>query len=147
NRDRSFIVLRHGELLLSQDVTIKAVGQVPVTVSGDGASRVFEVAPAAHVSLVNRVLTGGNGQAGAGGSPDFDGTGGSILNLGTLTVSASTLSGNTAGGTVETHCPARPVCINSPHETGKPSSPSAHPLQVPFAACPASRLADRGIGM
>jgi hypothetical protein len=90
------VVLSHGELLLSQDVTIEAVGQAPVTISGGGAARVFEVAPSAHVSLVNLAITGGNGRAGADGSFTFDGAGGGIANLGTLTVSGSTLSGNHA---------------------------------------------------
>src|SRR5262249_35002687 len=77
------IVLSHGELLLSQDVPIEAVGQQPVTVSGGGVSRIFEVAATANVNLINLTLTGGNGH---GGSSDFEGFGGAILNFGTLTV-------------------------------------------------------------
>ncbi len=67
-------------------------------ISGGGHSRVFEVAAGTNVTLANLAITGGNGVADnpAGTSQD-DGFGGGILNLGTLTVNNSILSGNSAG--------------------------------------------------
>src|SRR5262245_7869177 len=38
------IVLSHGELVLSQDVTITSVPARTPTISGDGQSRIFEIA-------------------------------------------------------------------------------------------------------
>src|SRR5438876_662020 len=51
------IVLTQGELLLNQDVTIRGAGEVSETISGGGASRVFEVAAGAHVSLLNLTIS------------------------------------------------------------------------------------------
>ena len=95
------IVLTQGELLLNQSVTIKAVGNKPETISGGGASRVFEVADNANVTLSDLAITGGNGAANNSNSTGFDGDGGGILNFGTLTLTDCTLSGNstfTGGG-------------------------------------------------
>src|SRR4051794_18463389 len=56
------ITLTQGELLLGQQgLTIKSVGNVPVSISGNHLSRIFEVAPGASVTLSNLTLTGGNG--------------------------------------------------------------------------------------
>jgi hypothetical protein len=95
------LMLTQGELVLNQDyLTIVSAGifaNSPVTVTGGGHSRVFEVANGAHVTLSNLIVTGGDGVANNPSSTSFDdGDGGGILNLGTLTVSASTLSGNSA---------------------------------------------------
>ena len=68
-------------------MTIAGPGAGELTVSGNHASRVFEVAAGTHVALAG--LTISNGLA-------VGGDGGGILNSGTLTVSASTLSGNAA---------------------------------------------------
>jgi hypothetical protein len=102
------IVLTHGELLLNQNVAIKSAGSHQIRISGDGLSRVFEVAPGTQVSLSNLVLTGGNGMASPTSSTRNDGQGGAILvdSGGTLTVNSSTLSGNSAafaGGAIESH--------------------------------------------
>ncbi|WP_068415160.1 hypothetical protein [Planctomyces sp. SH-PL62] len=94
---RAPIVLTQGELILSRDVTIMSVPSRTPTISGGGASRVFEVAAGAHVNLVNLNLIGGNGLAGAtAGSSPADGNGGAVLNFGALTVDGCTLSGNAA---------------------------------------------------
>jgi hypothetical protein len=90
------IVLTQGELLLNQSVTIKAVGNAPETISGGGASRVFEVTANANVTLSDLVITGGNGVANNSNSTGFDGDGGGISNFGTLTLTDCTLSGNSA---------------------------------------------------
>ena len=92
------IVLTHGELILNHDVTIQSVPSRTPTISGDGQSRVFEVAPSAHVKLVGLNITGGNGLAGdPAGDTGQDGNGGAILDLGTLTVNGCSLTGNSAG--------------------------------------------------
>jgi hypothetical protein len=81
------ITLTKGELLIKTNLTIAGPGAGELTVSGNHASRVFEVATGTHVALTG--LTISNGLA-AGAN------GGGILNSGTLTVSASTLSSNSA---------------------------------------------------
>jgi hypothetical protein len=85
------IVLTHGELLLSHNVTIRSVPARTPTISGGGLSRVFEIAPGAQATLSNLSLTGGkSSQGGAvfiGGTAD-------------LTLDSDILSGNQAVGDV-----------------------------------------------
>jgi hypothetical protein len=52
------IVMTHGELLVSQDVTILSVPARTPTISGNGVSRVFEIAAGANVALHNLNITG-----------------------------------------------------------------------------------------
>jgi CSLREA domain-containing protein len=59
-----------------------------VTISGAGKARVFEVAEGAQLALNGLTVADGDGAPGLGGG---------VLNLGTLKVSNSTLSGNSAG--------------------------------------------------
>src|SRR5205814_4758361 len=81
------IALTGGELLLGKDVAVLGPGADHLTVSGNHASRVFEVA--AGVTVIIERLTI------ADGASDF---GGGILNDGgTLTINNSTLRGNSAG--------------------------------------------------
>ena len=68
-----------GELILTQqNLTIRTeAGQPPVTISGGGTSRVFEVATGAQVTLSSVVITGGNGLANnPAGTADYDQNGG-----------------------------------------------------------------------
>src|SRR5262249_12281762 len=60
---KTLVVLTQGELLLNQDVTIEGLPPNPVTISGGGNSRVFEVAANAHVTLSELTITDGNGVA------------------------------------------------------------------------------------
>jgi hypothetical protein len=91
------IVLTGGELVLNHDLTLRTSGSGLETISGGGTSRVFEIEPGAHVSLSDLLITDGNGVAdNSNGTPSFDGTGGGILNFGTLTVTDSTLASNNA---------------------------------------------------
>src|SRR5262249_9237341 len=83
------IVLTQGEPLLYKDLTIRAVGNHPATVSGGGTSRVFEVAAGVSVSLSG--LTVKDGVA-----PDTNSRGGGIFNAGTLAVKDCTISDNFA---------------------------------------------------
>jgi hypothetical protein len=83
------IVLTQGELLLSQSVTIKGVGNTAETISGGGTSRVFDIAAGTSVTLSNLTITGGAGDPG-----DPTGDGGGILNAGSLTLNGCSFSGD-----------------------------------------------------
>jgi hypothetical protein len=81
------ITLSQGELALSQSLTIAGSVANPVTISGNQASRVFDITSrSAIVTLSGLTITQGS----------TDLSGGGILNVGTLTVSHCTLSGNSA---------------------------------------------------
>jgi predicted outer membrane repeat protein len=86
------IVLTQGELLLNQDVSIRGVGNVAEKISGDGLSRVFNIAAGATVSLANLTITGGAGDPG----DSTGGDGGAILNNGSLSLDGCTFSGSGA---------------------------------------------------
>ena len=92
------IVLTHGELVLAHDLTIDFAGFSnghQATISGGFHSRVFDVAPGAHVNLDDLVLIDGNGVANnPKGTKGADGKGGAILNRGTLALTNCTLSDN-----------------------------------------------------
>jgi len=85
------ITLTSGELVISDSLTINGTGANLLTVSGNSASRVFFIDTGFTVSLNGMRITGGNG-VGAISS----GSGGGIRNQGNLTISDSTISGNTA---------------------------------------------------
>jgi hypothetical protein len=80
------IVLTTGQLTIDNDLTIAGPGADVLTVSGNHASRVFNIGTALTVAI--------SGIAVANGETNADG--GGILNAGTLTVTNSTLSGNAA---------------------------------------------------
>jgi hypothetical protein len=93
------ITLTSGELLITKSLSITGPGEAELTISGNHASRVFELGLSGklkphqvqpQVSLSDMTISNGDGQIG--------GTGGAINNYGTLTISNCTLSGNTAGG-------------------------------------------------
>ena len=85
------IKLTTGNLTLTQNVTIDATSapQGTITVDGRNAVQVFVVNSGVTVALTALTIQNGNG----GGF-----SGGGIANRGTLTVTNSTLTGNTAGG-------------------------------------------------
>src|SRR6516162_1009409 len=92
------IVLTLGELVVSQSVTIESVPARTPTISGDGTSRVFEISAGANVTLDNQNIIDGNGVAdNPSGSAGYDGNGGAILNLGTLTINSTSFGSNAAG--------------------------------------------------
>jgi hypothetical protein len=112
------ITLSTGELLLNKDLTLSGPGADAVTVSGNHASRVFDVPSGFTVAVSG--LTIADGSAASGGGIANAGTlavtdsalvgnaasatgsgaaGGGIVNTGTLTVSNCTLSGNSASAT------------------------------------------------
>jgi hypothetical protein len=82
------ITLTSGELLIKHSITIAGPGASNLTVSGNKASRVFEVGNGAKATLSGLTISNGV----------VNGNGGGILNNGTLTVSSIILSGNTATG-------------------------------------------------
>ncbi len=81
------ITLTSGELLIGQDLTIAGPGASVITVSGNNASRVFDIGAAATVGVSGLTVANGN---------VVDGNGGGISNNGTLTVSACIVTDNTA---------------------------------------------------
>src|SRR4030095_237334 len=88
------ITLKTGELVVDKNVTIKNTSGESVTVSGNNASRVFNINSGKTATIIGLTISGGAAASGAG-----------ILNDGTLTVVNSTLTGNTAtadGGAVST---------------------------------------------
>ncbi len=121
--DGQTITLTSGELLINKNLTIAGPGAGELTVSGNHASRVFEVATRTNVALTGLTISNGLVVGGDGGGILNSGTltlggsflsgnaanylkkrnnlvngdGGGIYNSGTLTVSGSTLSGNSAG--------------------------------------------------
>jgi hypothetical protein len=78
------IPLTSGELAISKDLTIAGPGASVITVSGNQASRVFDIAAAVNASISGLTIADGFASSFGGG----------ILNAGTLTLTASTLSGN-----------------------------------------------------
>ncbi len=87
------IALTQGQLVLSNtaaSIAIDGPGAGLLSISGDGASRIFRVASDATVSLSGLTITGGS----VGGP----GNGGGILNDGSLTLSGCTIAGNSAVG-------------------------------------------------
>jgi len=92
------------ELAINQNLTIQGPGVNALTISGNNASRVFNIA-AGNYNVAISNLTIANGRArGANGpnssTPGGDGEGGGIYNAstGTLTLTNCVLSSNTAAG-------------------------------------------------
>ena len=86
------ITLTKGELLISKNLTIQGPGANQLTISGNLASRVFNIS--SNITVTMDGLTIANGKASGSGQN----TGGGIANSGTLNVTNSTLSGNSASG-------------------------------------------------
>jgi hypothetical protein len=79
------IALRNGELTITDDVTIDGATQPGMIVNGSSTSRVFTTSSPATVEII--ALTISNG---------FANIGGGIFNTGTLTLTESTVSGNSS---------------------------------------------------
>jgi hypothetical protein len=77
-----------GPLVLSKNLTIYGPGAGKLTISGHDATQVFCIAAGATDTLEGLTIAHGNAP----------GSGGGILNLGTLTIEHSVLSGNHADG-------------------------------------------------
>ena len=83
------ITLTTGELLVNKNVTITGPGANLLTISGNNASRIFNIQSGKTVTISGLTLNNGN----AGG-----GDGGGVLNGGTLTLANCAVTGNTGGG-------------------------------------------------
>jgi predicted outer membrane repeat protein len=109
------ISLTTGELLIAKNLTIAGPGASIVTVSGNHASRVFDITVPVTVAIAGLTITDGMANGNGSGIYNSSGTvtvtastlsgnsgasfGGGIFNdFGTVTVTASTLSGNSAFG-------------------------------------------------
>ena len=111
------ITLGGSQLSITGDLTISGPGASALTVSGNNASRVFSIGTGATVYISGLRIIGGNTSNGAGifvnGTLTLTNStvsgntavteGGGIFNFGTLTVIGSTISGNsgTNGGGIE----------------------------------------------
>jgi hypothetical protein len=88
------ITLTGGELLLKHNITIAGPGAGRLTISGNHATRVFDLRASTNPHVTLNDLTISNGYA--TGHYAADGEGGGILNQGTLAINNCTLAGNTA---------------------------------------------------
>jgi predicted outer membrane repeat protein len=89
------ITLSGGELLMKHSITIAGPGAGQLTVSGNHATRVFDLSGSTNPHVTMNGLTISNGYA--TGHYAEDAEGGGILNRGTLTINNCTLAGNSAG--------------------------------------------------
>ena len=126
------IVLTGGVLVLTKNVTI-AGSAAPVRISGDGASRIFDVALGVTAAIDRLTLADGYGDFGgvmrnwgvltitgstlADSRADLDG--GAIANSGRLTIRGSTLAGNRArsGGAIVSMNAANPTDLTIVNST------------------------------
>ncbi len=100
------ITLTTGEIPVAKNVTIKNTSGESITVSGNNASRVFNINPSQTVSIIGLTISGGNSATAGGG----------ILNDGTLTLVNSTVSGNSTsidGGGISNSGPGVLTLINT----------------------------------
>ena len=81
------ITLTSGELLVNKNVTISGPGANTLAVDANHASRVFYIASSTDVTISGLTITNGS-------TPTPNRGGGIFNDQGTLTVSSSTLSGN-----------------------------------------------------
>src|SRR5262245_37736536 len=89
------ITLTGGELAITRDLDIEGPGANQLTVSGNHASRVFDISGGVTVTIAGMTMTDGLAN---GSSPVLAGTGGGILNFGSLTLANDVLSNNQAVG-------------------------------------------------
>src|SRR5262245_23573787 len=89
------IALTGGELSVTGDLTIDGPGADRLTVSGNHASRVFDISANTTVTIAGMTMIDGLAN---GSSPVLASTGGAILNYGNLTLSSDVLSHNQAVG-------------------------------------------------
>ena len=96
------ITLTTGELLISQSLTIVGPGAASLALSGNNASRVFNVNSGVTLNLAGLTLRNGRAAGGANsgvaGSAGGNGLpGGGIFSAGSFTLTACTITGNGSG--------------------------------------------------
>jgi hypothetical protein len=99
------IALTSGELGLTADLTIHGPGENRITVSGNHASRIFDISAGVTVTIAGLRMTHGLAN---GNSPVLASSGGAILNYGHLTLASDVLSNNQAVGDPSTSPFGRP---------------------------------------
>ena len=82
------ILVDDGQLLIFGDLSIEGPGEGLITFDATGQNRVFSINPNVSVALSGITVTGGSAKSSGGG----------IYNYGTLTVTGSIISGNSAEG-------------------------------------------------
>jgi hypothetical protein len=93
------IALTNGELAINKSLDIEGSGADQLTVSGNNASRIFDISSGVTVTIAGMTMTDGLAN---GSSPVVASAGGAILNFGTLTLSNDVLSNNRAIGDAST---------------------------------------------
>jgi hypothetical protein len=93
------VTLTNGELKITQSLDIEGPGANQLTVSGNNASRVFDINGGVTVTIAELTITDGLAD---GSSARFTSAGGGILNAGNLTLSSDVLSDNQAVGDAAT---------------------------------------------
>src|SRR5262245_38737666 len=93
------IVLTSGELSITGDLTINGPGNSHLTVSGNHASRIFDISGGVTVTIAGMTMSDGLAN---GSSPVLASTGGGILNFGSLTLANDVLANNQAVGDAST---------------------------------------------
>lgn len=95
------ITLTNGEIVIGRNLNIIGPGANALTVSGNKASRVFNIATGIAVSISGLTISNGR-NVGASGTnsflPGVIGQGGGIFTSGTLTLSNCVVTGNAATG-------------------------------------------------
>ena len=89
------ITLTSGELAISNNLEIDGPGAKKLTISGNNASRIFDVQAGTDVSIEGLTITAGLAN---GDSPVYPSSGGGILNLGSLTLDEVVVDSNQAVG-------------------------------------------------
>jgi hypothetical protein len=89
------ITLTNGELAITRNLDIEGPGANQLTVSGNHASRVFDISAGVTVTIAGMTMTDGLAN---GSSPVLASAGGGILNFGRLTLANDVLSNNRAVG-------------------------------------------------
>jgi hypothetical protein len=101
------IRLSDSQLEINKNLTIQDPGSSPLAIRGGGA-RVFQVDAGANVTINGLTIEGGGGAAyfftgpGSNDPAKYDGLGGGILNLGTMTLSGCNVIGNSTGSSLGT---------------------------------------------
>jgi hypothetical protein len=84
------------EIDITKSVTIQGLGAANLAITGHGFSRVFAVGLGIQVTISGMTIEGGTGSLGTFDGYAYEGKGGGILNLGTLTLTSDTVTGNSA---------------------------------------------------
>ena len=87
------ITLTSGELAITENLDIEGPGAAQITVSGNNASRVFDIAPGVDATVAGLTIASGQVEASSTTS-DVLVFGGGIYNAGTLTLNNCVVSGN-----------------------------------------------------